>query len=467
MARRNVLIVEDNGDQREALAITIGQWGYDVETASDGQEAIQKLGTFPVHVVVTDLAMPRLDGIGLLRWMNERQDMPPAIVMTAYHDMNKAVTVVHELGAFWFLEKPFNPDALRVLVARAADFRSLRLEKECLERRLAYSGVLGEMVGYSPAMQRLFGLVQQVASTSVSVLITGESGTGKEIVAQTIHQLSARKDGPFMAVNCAALPESLMESELFGFEKGSFTGAAERRLGCFELSRGGTLLLDEIGEMHHSIQAKLLRVLEDHRVRRLGGKSEVPVDVRVIAATNKIPEVAVSKGELRQDLYYRLNVFHIGMPPLRERIEDLPMLVEALLPNLNRKHSCQVSGVDPAALEELQRHDWPGNVRELRNVLERAVILAGEGMITRQHLSVAPRIVPETGPQEDRNNLTIPLGITAAEAETRLVLKTLEYTNNNKPRAAQILGLSLKTLYNKLNQTRRAGDRDECPEDSV
>src|SRR5258708_2723720 len=336
MARRNVLIVEDNDDQRQALAINTNKWGYHTEIASNGQEAIDQLSDCAVHAVVPDLALPCVDGIALLRWMNERGKMPPTIVMTASHDLDTALTVVHELGAFWFLEKPFDPNFLRALLERAADLRSLRLDKERLERRLAYTGVLGTLAGRSAVMRSLFQLIQQVAPTSAPVLITGESGTGKEMVAQNIHQLSTRREGPFIAVNCAALPETLMESELFGHEKGAFTGAVEQRAGCFELASGGTLLLDEIGEMLPATQAKLLRVLEDHRVRRLGGKSEIPVDVRIVAATNKETQ-AGSLGQLRQDLYYRLSVFHLHLPPLRERLEDLPELVEALLPPLNRK----------------------------------------------------------------------------------------------------------------------------------
>ena len=457
-AYKDVLIVEDNDDQRDALAITAAQWGYSIHTASNGAEAIEKLTAHRMHVVVTDLAMPRLDGVGLLKWMRDMPEAPPAIVMTAFHDMNKAVTVVHELGAFWFLEKPFDPEVLRALLERAAALQSVSLEKTRLERRLAYNGILGDMVGGSAEMQRVFALIQQVAPTSVSALITGESGTGKEVVAHTIHKLSTRRDGPFIAINCAALPETLMESELFGHEKGSFTGAVERRPGCFELAHGGTLLLDEIGEMPVATQAKLLRVLEDHKVRRLGGKTEMQVDVRVVAATNKNPETAIRRGELREDLYYRLNVFHINLPPLRDRKDDLPLLAGAVLESLNRKHGCRVTGLDSAALDEMQRYSWPGNVRELRNVLERAVIIAGQGMISSQHLSWGSRPAPEVNGNgahaqeldQDTNSIRVPVGTTVAEAEHQLVLKTLEHTGFNKARAAKMLGMSLKTLYNKL-----------------
>jgi DNA-binding NtrC family response regulator len=428
------------------------KWGFCAESAEDGLEAIEKLAKVRAHVIVTDLSMPRLDGFELLRRLREQGTPPPTIVMTAYGDINKAVTTVHELGAFWFLEKPFDLDAMRVLLERAAEQGALTEEKNQLQSRLACKGCLGEIVGRSAAMQRVFAQIEQVAPTSAPVFITGESGTGKEIVARTIHKLSPRAQGPFIAVNCAALPETLIESELFGHEKGSFTGAAERRAGCFELANGGTLLLDEIGEMDKSTQAKLLRVLEDGRVRRLGGKAEVQVDVRVLAATNKVPETAVSKNELRQDLYYRLNVFRITLPPLRDHREDLPAIAEALLPGLNRKHGCRVAGVAPAAMEKIAQYNWPGNVRELRNVLERAVILAAEGMITPGHLPadvLAPPPAPALTPGA-ADTVTLPLGATVAEAEKRLILKTLEHTHNNKTRASEILGMSLKTLHNKL-----------------
>ena len=445
--------MDDEESQREGLAALVGGWGYAVETAGDGQEALEKLEAFAAHVIITDLNMPRLDGFGLLRRLQEQGHAPPTIVLTSFGSIENAVATVHDLGAYWFLEKPIQAHALRVLLGRAAEQSSLSAEKERLLRRLAHSGVLGEMVGRSKAMQQVFAMIQQVAPSRASVLITGESGTGKEMVAQTIHKLSASSDGPFVAINCAAVPETLMESELFGHEKGAFTGAAERRAGCFELAQEGTLLLDEIGEMQPSMQAKLLRVLEDGRVRRLGAKAEVQLDVRVLAATNKVPEVAVSRGEIRQDLYYRLNVFQIPLPPLREHKEDIPLITEALLREVNKKHSCRVSGVSAEVVERFQQHDWPGNVRELRNVLERAVIVAGEGTVALSHLpmnflaphAAAPAVI-------DGDSISFRVGATVAEAEKGLIRKTLEHTHNNKTRAAEILGISLKTLHNKLKE---------------
>jgi transcriptional regulator with PAS, ATPase and Fis domain len=307
-------------------------------------------------------------------------------------------------------------------------------------------------------MQEIFALLQQAGPSKACVLITGESGVGKELVARALHNLSPRRRGPFIAINCAALPETLIESELFGHEKGSFTGALERRAGCFEAAQGGTLLLDEIGEMPLLTQAKLLRILEDSKVRRLGGKGEFEVDVRVLAATNKVPEEAVRGGHLREDLYYRLNVFHVHLPPLRERKEDIDALSAALMADLNRKHECRVTEVSAEAAEALHRHDWPGNVRELRNVLERAVILAGEGPIGMKHLPAFLRAAPGQPPPAERSAGDDPdciqfrVGATVEEAEKGLILRTLEHTGNNKTRAAEILGISLKTLHNKLKE---------------
>jgi transcriptional regulator with PAS, ATPase and Fis domain len=308
------------------------------------------------------------------------------------------------------------------------------------------------MVGSSRAMQEIFRLVEMVAPSTASVLITGESGTGKEMVARTIHDLSPRKNKPFVAINCSAIPETLIESEIFGHEKGAFTGALERRAGCFELAEEGTLLLDEIGEMPIATQAKLLRVLEDRKLRRLGSKAETPVDVRVLAATNKVPEEAVSKGQLRNDLYYRLNVFNIHLPGLREHKEDVPQLVEALLADMNAKHGREVASVSDVVLQLFNNYLWPGNVRELRNTLERAVIVCEGSLIEPRHLP------PNFGsgglkvPASDGEGIRLEVGTTVEEAERILILKTLAATNNNKTRAAEILGISLKTLHNKLKE---------------
>jgi len=449
------------------MASMVSAWGMTAETAGDGNEALAKLNSFPADVILTDLNMPGLDGFGFLQRLRDSGEMPPTIVLTAFGNIETAVKTVHELGAYWFLEKPLQPSTLQVLLRRAGSHAGLRAENRNLERQLRYKGAMGELVGNSPKMQEIFALLQQAGPSKACVLITGESGTGKELVARTIHALSPRRQGPFWAINCAALPETLIESELFGHEKGSFTGASERRAGCFEVAQHGTLLLDEIGEMPMQTQAKLLRILEDSRVRRLGGKTEFEVDVRVVAATNKVPEEAVRGGHLREDLFYRLNVFHIHLPPLRERREDIQPIAENLMADLNRKHECRVVGISPAVIQTIERHNWPGNVRELRNVLERAVILAGEGTIELKHLPAflqgrqavasdsTAATVDSEGPAaaaDDPESIRFPVGTTVEEAEKGLILRTLEHTRNNKTRAAEILGISLKTLHNKLKE---------------
>jgi transcriptional regulator with PAS, ATPase and Fis domain len=307
------------------------------------------------------------------------------------------------------------------------------------------------MIGNSSEMRKIYSVVEQAAPTAASVLITGESGTGKELVAQTIHQLSPRAAFPFVAINCAAIPETLLESEIFGHEKGAFTGASDRRQGCFELADRGTLFLDEIGEMTPATQVKLLRVLQERRFRRLGGRNEQTVDVRVIAATNIDPIDAVAKGKLREDLFYRLNVFALGLPPLRDRKDDLPLLVQAFVSEFNSRNQKSIAGVDQQSMRMLEQYNWPGNVRELRNVIERATILAPGPFIESKHLP--PSLLNEPLPQHQPQVALAP-GTTVEEAERRLIMMTLEHTRDNKTRAAEILGISLKTLHNKLNKLR-------------
>jgi len=452
--RARVLVVDDEEAQRSALAGMIGLWGYSVETAGDGLEALEKLENFPAQVVVTDVKMPRMDGEELLRRLKSDSGGPQAIVLTAHGGLEVAVNMVHDLGAFWFLEKggQSQAPALRLLISRAVEQNRLAEHAQRLTRQLSGRGVLGEMVGSSRRMREVFALVEQVAPSRAAVLITGESGTGKELAARAIHALSPRRGGPFVAINCAAMPDTLMESELFGHEKGAFTGAVERRAGCFELAQNGTVLLDEIGDMPVTTQAKLLRVLEDGRVRRLGGKSEVQLDVRVVAATNAPLDSAIREGKFREDLFYRLNVFPIHLPPLREHLEDLPVLANSLLEDLNRKHSTKVTDISPAVMELLQAHSWLGNVRELRNVIERATILAGEGTIEVAHLPPGFGGAPVSRTTSTSGELHVPVGSTIEQAERALIELTLDHTKNNKTRAAEILGISQKTLFNKLKE---------------
>jgi DNA-binding NtrC family response regulator len=454
-----VLIAEDEPNALAGLAELVSGWGYRTETARDGLEAWEKAQSWDPAIVVTDLKMPRMDGMGLLTKLAEGAEGLSAnmavVVLTAMGSIQLAVDAM-KLGAYDFLQKPVDATRLKTILANAARQRQTAIELEVARRRLRESGVLGHMVGSSPEMREIFTLIEQVAPSNVPVLITGESGTGKELVARTLHDLSPRKARPFVAVNCAAIPETLIESEVFGHEKGSFTGAIERRAGCFELAAGGTLLLDEIGEMPSGTQAKLLRVLEERKFRRLGARTEMDTDVRVLAAMNRDPQRAVAEGHLRADLYYRLNVFNIVMPPLREHLEDLPPMVETMVSEMNLKHGRKVSGVAPSMLDRLMAYNWPGNARELRNTIERAVILCPDGApLDAGHLPSGFGKDQAAATPADSSAITVRVGATVGEAERLLILRTLEATGQNKTRAAEILGVSLKTLHNKLKEYGR------------
>jgi DNA-binding NtrC family response regulator len=455
-----VLIVEDEPHALTGLAELISAWGYRTETARDGLEGLEKVRAWDPAIVVTDLKMPRLDGMGLLERLAEPGSGVSAniavVVLTAMGSIQLAVDAM-KLGAYDFLQKPVDSTRLRTILGNAVRQRETTIELEVARRRLRESGVLGSMVGSSRAMREIFGLIEQIGPSNVSVLITGESGTGKELVARTLHDLSPRKGRPFVAVNCAAIPETLIESEIFGHEKGAFTGAVERRPGCFELASGGTLLLDEIGEMPIATQAKLLRVLEERKLRRLGARTEQDVDVRVLAATNRDPSHAVAEGHLRADLFYRLNVFNIHMLPLREHMEDLTPMAEAMIEEMNRKHGRRVSGLSASMLERMMAYHWPGNARELRNTVERAVILCPDGAaLDASHLP--PGFGKRQAVVEDVTGadiVAVRVGTTVEEAERKLIMRTLETTGQNKTRAAEILGISLKTLHNKLKEYGR------------
>ncbi len=450
-AQEKVLIVEDEENERSGLAELITAWGYRTETARDGLEGLEKAAAWSPGIVLTDFRMPRMDGMELLQRLAEQSQPVAVVLLTAQGNIDVAVDAM-KAGAYDFIQKPVEPARLKQILQNAARQRDTTLELEVTRRKLRDAGELGAMVGSSRVMQEIFRLIEMVAPSTASVLITGESGTGKEMVARTIHELSPRKSKPFVAINCSAIPETLIESEIFGHEKGAFTGALERRAGCFELAEEGTLLLDEIGEMPIATQAKLLRVLEDRKLRRLGSKTETAVDVRVLAATNKVPEEAVANGQLRNDLYYRLNVFNIHLPPLREHKEDIPHLVEALLADMNAKHGRNVGAVSDTVLQSFTSHQWPGNVRELRNTLERAVIVCDGALIEPRHLPPNFGSAGVRAAGGDGDGIRLEVGTTVEEAEKMLILKTLAATNNNKTRAAEILGISLKTLHNKLKE---------------
>jgi len=448
-----ILIVDDDERQRIALVAMLSDRDFETLVAGDGQEALDRLTNFNADVIVADLVMPRMDGFELLRYLKERGDLTPAIALTGFGSMDKALSAVHDLKAFWYLEKPVEPRAFKTLLERAIRYKRSLQKTDELRRDLSLRGVLGDMVGTSPAMQQIFSLIRQVAPTTAPVLIRGESGTGKELVAREIHKYSPRSDGPFVAINAAALPEALVESELFGHERGAFTGAMERSAGCFEQAHGGTLFLDEIGEMPQSTQPKLLRVLEDLRVRRLGGKHEIAVDARVLAATSQ-----ALGTHLREELYYRLSVFQILIPPLREHKEDIPPIADVMLQNLNKKYGTRVTGVTAELLDLFHRYDWPGNVRELRNILERATIVAGDGLICPKHLP-SPAFGESPGPYSRPSTaydgpVMLQPGQPLMKLEEAYIKLTLEHVRGNRKLAAEMLGISLRTLQKRIATLR-------------
>jgi DNA-binding NtrC family response regulator len=447
---QRILIVEDEENARKGYEALLRKWNYELLGVGSGEEALAKYPEFSPNAILADVELPGMNGLELLRHLGDEIQRIPVIIITGRGSDERVVQAI-EAGAYWYIEKPLKPPVLRALLDRALGSARDQQVVAALTRQLRDAGKLGALVGSSKPMQEVMRQVEIAAPSTASVLITGETGTGKEVVARSIHMLSPRSARPFIAINCSAIPESLMESEIFGHEKGAFTGAAERRIGCFELADGGTLLLDEIGEMPAQTQAKLLRVLEDRTIRRLGSKVETPVDVRVLAATNKNPETAVADGHLRQDLYFRLNVFQIHLPPLREHKEDLPLLVEHLLAELSEKHGKKVSGVSAEVMELFKSYSWPGNVRELRNALERAAIATDRGIVGRQHLPADFGHLPAVSVSE-LGGLRFPVGTTVSDVERELIFQTLTATNQNKTRAAEMLGISLKTLHNKLKE---------------
>jgi DNA-binding NtrC family response regulator len=462
-----VLVVDDELEGRETLLQLIRRWGFEGQGAADGDEGLRRAIELHPDVILTDLVMPRMDGLTLIRALKGEVPDCPVVVLTGQGTIETAVQAIKE-GAYDFIEKPLDVERLRLVLNRVLEKRETLREVQILRRTLDAVAPGTDLIGTGPVMHRVIDLVKKVSPSNASVVITGESGTGKEVVARAIHGLSTRKDKPFVAVNCSAIPATLIESELFGYERGAFTGADQRRLGCFELANGGTLFLDEIGELPLELQAKFLRVLEEEKIRRLGGKGEVDVDVRVICATNRELKQEIQAGRFREDLYFRLHVFTVALPPLRERGEDIPVLVQHFVEKFNGETGKHVRGVTTAAMEVLARYRWPGNIRELRNTVERAVILAESDVVGTEHLP--PDMQPA---RSEAATLQIPLGLRLREIEKEVILASLQRNGGNKARTAEVLGISEKTLYNKLHRyaaqarARAAGEGPTYREDDA
>jgi DNA-binding NtrC family response regulator len=443
-----VLIVDDEKNTREGLARAL-QGAHRVLLAESGAAALRLLEEEPVDVVLSDLRMPEMDGLTLMQRALARTPQPAVILLTAYGSIESAVEAMR-LGAYDFLTKPVNLDRLDLLLKRALASREMETENRRLREQLTTRFGLENLVGQSAAMQQTIEMIRQVAPSRSTVLIQGESGTGKELVAQAIHNLSPRSKGPFVAVHGASLTPTLLESELFGHEKGAFTGAVENRRGRFELADGGTLFLDEIGEIDARLQVKILRVLEEHRFERVGGQRTIDVDVRLITATNRDLRERVARGEFREDLFYRLNVVVLHIPPLRERMEDIPLLASHFLKEFAAENQKPVPALSPDALDALAAHGWPGNVRELRNVIERMVVMARGDRLTLR--DVPPAVREGAGRPRGRGGPAGGAGLTLDDMERRMIVQALDAHGGHRVKAARQLGISRRTLHRKLNE---------------
>jgi len=441
----NILVVDDERNIREGLGKVLELDGYAVLLAADGAQALDTLRGGDVDLVITDLKMPGLSGEEVLRSAAQLSPSLPVIILTGHGTIENAVQAMKN-GAYDYLTKPVNMDRLSLLVQRALSTRELMLQHRVMQEELQKRGQFSNIIGKSEPMKKIFEIVQQVAPSRASVLITGESGSGKEMIADALHYNSPRKDKALIKVHCAALSETLLESELFGHERGAFTGAVARKRGRFELAHLGTIFLDEIGEISQNVQIKLLRVLQYKSFERVGGEEKVEVDARVIAATNRDLKAAIQSGDFREDLYYRLNVVNIHLPPLRERKEDIPLLIAAFVKEFARDNGKNIEAVEPKARLVLYSYPWPGNVRELRNCLESAVVMCKSTIITVDDLP--PHIHGEGG----EDFLRVAAGATLAEIEKEAIRATLALQNGNKTRAAQVLGIGRKTLHRKLQE---------------
>ncbi len=453
MGSERILVIDDEERNREFLKEFLQVEGFDLETANDGREALEILENMDFDLVLTDLKMPRADGLAVLEGLQRINPQTVAIVFTGYGSIDTAVKAM-KLGAYDYITKPLKIEEITIVIQRALEHRKLTLENEMLRRQLKRKYKFDNIIGDSDNMQEVFRLIEKIANTDSTILIYGESGTGKELVARAIHFNCDRRDRPLIPVNCGAIPEELLESELFGHEQGAFTGATRTRIGRFELGNGGTIFLDEIGDMSPALQVKLLRVLQEREFERVGGMKTIKVDIRVIAATNKDLEKNVADGKFREDLFYRLNVIPIQLPPLRERKSDIALLASHFIQVYNEKNKHRITGVSPEAMELLQNYEWPGNVRELENMIERIVILKGEGMAEPDDLSekvlastprsLHPRIkIPENG---------ISFNTAITEFERELILQALNRTNWVKNKAAKLLNLNRTTLVEKMKK---------------
>ena len=440
----NVLIVDDEKNIRSGLGRALEMDGYRTLLAADGQEALDVIGEEEIDLVIADLKMPRVSGQELLRRVVDQYPSVPVIILTGHGTIETAVQAMRD-GAYDFLTKPVSLERLSLLARRALSTRELVLQHRQLQQEIESHRQTAAIIGKSSAMQRVMDVVRQVAPTKASVLITGESGVGKELIADALHRLSDRTDKPHVKVHCAALSEALLESELFGHEKGAFTGAVGRKRGRFELANAGTIFLDEIGEISQAVQIKILRVLQEKQFERVGGEDTLTVDVRIVSATNRDLRAEIDAGTFREDLFYRLNVVNIHVPPLRERKEDIPLLTASFIREFARENNKQVEGIDARARAALHAYDWPGNIRELRNSVESAVVMSKQNIITLEDL---PPSISQGADEGD--SVRIRIGSRLDEAERELIRSTLSANNGNKTRTAEILGIGRKTLHRKI-----------------
>jgi DNA-binding NtrC family response regulator len=441
--KAKLLIVDDEKNIREGLEKALTIDGYEVELASDGKEALGMIEEGDVDLVITDLKMPHLSGEELMREALDSYPYLPIIILTGHGTIENAVEAMRN-GAYDFLTKPLNIDKLSLIVNRALENSSLKRQNRELLNQLKKKYSFENIIGKSTPMKKVFETIELVAPSRANVLIYGDSGTGKEMIADAIHHNSPRREKPYVKVHCAALPETLLESELFGHEKGAFTGAITRKRGRFELANMGTIFLDEIGEISPQTQVKLLRVVQQREFERVGGEIPIKVDVRIISATNKHLKKEIEKGNFREDLYYRLDVVSIVVPPLRERKDDIPLMVHKFIEEFSNENNKEVEGITNGALQALMAYRWPGNVRELRNVIESIVVLTKTTVISEQDI---PGYILS---KDEQSSLKLPAGISMAEAEKRLIMFTLENSGGNKTRASEILNIGRKTLHRKL-----------------